>query len=36
LSITYLFGKFDSSILKRMGGKNKNNTQTTTQESEGF
>ncbi len=28
LSITYLFGKFDTSILKRFGGKNKSNQQT--------
>jgi hypothetical protein len=35
-SITYLFGKFDTSILKRFGGKNKNSTQQTGQEGGDF
>ncbi len=35
-SVTYLFGKFDTSILKRFGGKNKNSTQQTGQEGGDF
>ncbi len=35
-SVTYLFGKFDTSILKRFSGKNKNSTSQTGQEGGDF
>ncbi len=35
-SVTYLFGKFDTSILKRFGGKNKNSTQQNGQDGGDF